>query len=81
MCQPFKINSGERIITYEIKSHIFTTSLIGNGRQIRLMDVPGLNCGRKMDTNYINDIMASIKRETTHVKLFPIVINFETRLT
>ena len=34
-----------------------------------------------MDTNYINDIMASIKRETTHVKLFPIVINFETRLT
>jgi hypothetical protein len=34
-----------------------------------------------MDTNYINDIMSTIKRETQKIKLFPIVINGETRLS
>ena len=80
-CQPFKINSGEVIITYEIKVHTFQSSLITSARHIRLIDIPGLNCGRRMDTSYINDIMAIIKKETDNIKLFPIVINGETRLS
>ena len=66
-------------MTEEVHFHLVQGSSITGGRKLRIIDSPGLDQDEDEDVEHIKGFVEQIKDKSAYIKLFPVVLNSQTR--
>lgn len=77
--QLFKSGPGEAACTTEVQVELTPGSQVSGYKRLRIIDSPGMDQDDDEDVDHLREMFEKIKKETRFIKLFPIVINSQTR--